>query len=666
MTDRTYDGVIVGAGHHGLILGSYLARAGLDVALVERRPVYGGGLDTSQPGPAGFYQNRHSINHFNVTGAPWYRDLGLASRVPYATPRYDFAQPHADGTALVLSQDIDETCASIARFSRRDAATFREWHRRTEGMSDGILWPERYSEPLPEDERIALLRRSELGRGFLDLIEQPPLEVVDELFESEQVKLMLLFKLSLFGTVLYDLVSRPHPAGPLVRGFDLSTRYQVCLGGSFNLARGLMEAFVRSGGTLVTHAHVDRIVVEGGAATGVELAGGRRLRARRFVASAVDVSQTFGTMVGPDWLPPDYRRKVEAFQQTGWTFFGVHLALKEAPRYSSTAFDPHINAALKYNIGCESLEQLWRLHDEVARGEVPSQVSFAAGHVTQFDPSQAPDGGATAYAWHAMPFAPGGAPENIEPVKDAFADRVVERWRDYAPNLTEGNILHRYVHTANDYSRDLVNMTRRRHLHGLVRGRSGPVEPHRLSHADRRPVHGRVGDAPGRRHLGRWRLHLGPRHRRGPGHHALVATRRRTRKLDRTEVNMSLIAMRSARPTADLDVIRAFYEDVVGLPVLWSFVDHDGFDGVIFGVPDERAQLELVRSPHGEVPTPTNEDALVLYCSGPDQARYVDRLRRAGTAEVAADDATLNPYWPRSGAVCFVDPDGYRLILVPE
>jgi catechol 2,3-dioxygenase-like lactoylglutathione lyase family enzyme len=129
---------------------------------------------------------------------------------------------------------------------------------------------------------------------------------------------------------------------------------------------------------------------------------------------------------------------------------------------------------------------------------------------------------------------------------------------------------------------------------------------------------------------------------------------------------MSLIAMRSARPTTDLDVIRAFYEDVVGLPLLWSFVDHDGFDGVIFGVPDERAQLELVRSPHGEVPTPTNEDALVLYCSGPDQARYVDRLRRAGTAEVAADEATLNPYWPRSGAVCFVDPDGYRLILVAE
>jgi catechol 2,3-dioxygenase-like lactoylglutathione lyase family enzyme len=71
--------------------------------------------------------------------------------------------------------------------------------------------------------------------------------------------------------------------------------------------------------------------------------------------------------------------------------------------------------------------------------------------------------------------------------------------------------------------------------------------------------------------------------------------------------------MRVARPTADLDRIRTFYADVVGLPLLWSFADHDGFDGAIFGLPDERAQLELVRTPHDDTPAPTNEDVLVLY-----------------------------------------------------
>jgi len=129
---------------------------------------------------------------------------------------------------------------------------------------------------------------------------------------------------------------------------------------------------------------------------------------------------------------------------------------------------------------------------------------------------------------------------------------------------------------------------------------------------------------------------------------------------------MSTVAMRVARPTTDLDRIRSFYEHVVGLPLLWSFADHDGFDGAIFGLPDDRAQLELVRSPHGDVPAPTGEDALVLYHDAGDAgSELVDRLRRAGTTEVTAASATLNPYWPRQGASTFVDPDGYRLIIAP-
>jgi hypothetical protein len=128
---------------------------------------------------------------------------------------------------------------------------------------------------------------------------------------------------------------------------------------------------------------------------------------------------------------------------------------------------------------------------------------------------------------------------------------------------------------------------------------------------------------------------------------------------------MPHVSMRVARPTRDLDRIRSFYEHVVGLPVLWSFHDHDGFDGVIFAVPDERAQLELVHSPHGDTPSPSREDALVLYGDNGTTTDIVGRLERAATVEVTPDDPTLNPCWPREGARCFVDPDGYRLIIVP-
>src|ERR1700720_1124532 len=165
--DRTYDGIVIGAGHHGLILGSYLAKAGLDILLVDRRLTYGGGLNTTEATAPGFYHNLHSINHFQISEAPWFRDLALASRVTYITPRYEFGQAHRDGTALVLGRDLEETVANIARFSAKDAATFREWNRKAEEITRRILLPERYAEPLSQAEREALLSGTALGRDFL-------------------------------------------------------------------------------------------------------------------------------------------------------------------------------------------------------------------------------------------------------------------------------------------------------------------------------------------------------------------------------------------------------------------------------------------------------------------------------------------------------------------
>ncbi len=158
--DKTYDGIIIGAGHHGLILGAYLARAGLDILLVERRLNYGGGLCTREVTLPGFYHNLHSINHFHISETPWFKDLGLDARVSYITPRYEFGQAHRDGSALVLGRDLEESVANIARFSKKDAATFREWNRKAEKITREIFLPERYAEPLPQDEREALLSRT--------------------------------------------------------------------------------------------------------------------------------------------------------------------------------------------------------------------------------------------------------------------------------------------------------------------------------------------------------------------------------------------------------------------------------------------------------------------------------------------------------------------------
>ena len=456
--ERTYDGIIIGAGQHGLVLGSYLARQGLNILLVERRLAYGGGLTTKEVTLPGFYHNLHSINHFHISETPWFQDLGLAERVTYITPRYEFGQAHRDGTALVFGRDLEETVANIARFSQRDAKTFREWNTHAEEMTRQILIPERYAEPLPQAERNALLARTQLGRDFYAVTQRQPLDVVQELFENEHVKLLFLFKVSLFGTWLTDTLSKTSPMGSVIRAFDLQTGYQLCQGGSFNLARGLMETFVAAGGRYQPQVEIDRIVIEGGRATGIVLTDGRTVRARQFVASTIDAHGTFEQMVGRAQLPAAFAAKLDAFQYTAWTLFGLHLALAESPRFAAAAFDPNINRALKWSFGAETMEDLAVAHHEVQQGRVPSVVQFGSGPLSLIDPTQAPPGKHTTYAWHVMPLAPDIGGRNYEEWKREFADKIIETFARYCPNMTRQNILGQYIYTGREYVQELPNM----------------------------------------------------------------------------------------------------------------------------------------------------------------------------------------------------------------
>jgi phytoene dehydrogenase-like protein len=457
-TSKSYDGIIIGAGHHGLILGCYLAKAGLKILLVERRLKYGGGLATVEATLPGFYHNSHSINHFDITNTPWFRDLGLATRVAYVTPEREFGQPHPDGTALVFSRSLEPTLKSIAHFSKKDAALFEEWNRKAEAITRDIFLAERFSEPLPRAEREALLERSELGRDFLAVTRREPFALVNELFEHEWVKLLFLFKVSLFGTWLVDTLGKSSPMGSVIRAFDLETGYQLCRGGSYNLARGLMETFIAAGGDYRNQAHVERIVVERGRATGLELAGGKTIRARRFVASSIDVFQTFEQLVGLEQVPAAYQDKVRNFKNTEWTLFGVHFALAESPKFTAAKFDPALDVCQKWNVGAESITDLMSAHEDVKNGRVPRIVQFGSGALSANDPAQAPPGKHTTYAWHVMPLAPDIGSRTPEQFERDFTEQIIERFAHYAPNMTKKNILKTYTYTARTYSQELINM----------------------------------------------------------------------------------------------------------------------------------------------------------------------------------------------------------------
>jgi catechol 2,3-dioxygenase-like lactoylglutathione lyase family enzyme len=118
--------------------------------------------------------------------------------------------------------------------------------------------------------------------------------------------------------------------------------------------------------------------------------------------------------------------------------------------------------------------------------------------------------------------------------------------------------------------------------------------------------------------------------------------------------------LRVARPTDHLDEIVRFYTDGVGLARLGGFEDHDGFDGVMLGVPGASYHLEFTRK-RGHVAgrAPTEDNLLVFYLSDRHQwQQAVNRMVAAGYERVPS----FNPYWDRAGQT-FQDPDGYRVVF---
>jgi len=118
--------------------------------------------------------------------------------------------------------------------------------------------------------------------------------------------------------------------------------------------------------------------------------------------------------------------------------------------------------------------------------------------------------------------------------------------------------------------------------------------------------------------------------------------------------------LRVARPSDNLKALLRFYQQGLGLEVLYRFADHDGFDGVMLGRPGAPYHLEFTcKRGHTAGRAPTRDNLLVFYL--PDKEEWneaVERLRLAGFEPVAA----FNPYWDRDG-LTFEDPDGYRVVL---
>jgi len=450
-----YDGIILGAGHNALILAAYLGRAGLRMLAIDRAAVAGGGLATAEyPLGSGFLHNPHAFFQRAVTAMPWYSDLDLERRgASYIEPELNVALLTRDGGALEWWTDIERTIASVAQFSRRDAATLRRWHDEFVPIVQQILGPENRSPPLPPTQRRALLERTPSGRRLLEVSAASPLEFVQREFEHPTVMAGLLFFNGLrevdmrvrgFGHHIAALIASPAKA-------------QMSRGGSAALARALEAAMRASGGEIRLLTEPARIVVEDSRAIGIETRDGEMIRARTLIASSLNPQQTFRELLDPSAVPAEIRDRAGRFQYNLLApLFALHLNLHETPQYQAAATHFELAQAFMTIIGLDRVDQFFEIIRHHEAGTIPPTVMWGACP-TMFDSTQAPAGKHTAFMWEKVPYRLEGDAANWERARDGHGRVMLDLWQQYAPNLRDA-VIESFVRSPLDIERSLPNM----------------------------------------------------------------------------------------------------------------------------------------------------------------------------------------------------------------
>lgn len=452
-----YDAIIIGGGHNGLILANYLAKAGVKTLILERRIEIGGGLSTEEITIPGFLHNLHSHFHDTINIMPCYKDLELEKfNARYFRPPVQAGIALKNGQAITMHADIEKTCESIAQVSKKDAVTYREMAENYGDFMQSVVIPALFTQPQPPAAQATILQATPEGLDFLRMGRLSPRDVVDEYFENEYVKALILHQLPIPRGIVPDYAGLGTVIPLTVSQVEHS---QLCIGGSHVMAHALWRALFANGGMARGYHHVSKIIIENGEAKGVETLNGEKYYANKFVASAVDLKQTFLELVGEENLEEAFVKKIKNFKLDDFSLFGVHMALNEPPNHTAAKFDPNINKAFKLNIGLEIPRDYDLLWAEIRSGKLPEHIGMFCSVPTLYDPIQAPPGKHTALIWQPVPYAlKDGGPEKWDQIKEEYMDFCVSKWREYAPNLNEKNILMKVAFTPLDIEKKLYNM----------------------------------------------------------------------------------------------------------------------------------------------------------------------------------------------------------------
>ena len=435
MPANTYDAVVVGGGHNGLIAACYLAKAGHSVCVLERYGEVGGAAFTQEIHP-GFKLSEGSYV-LSLMPRKIIDDLGVADDIELVKRNPRFFMPFPDGQSLTAWEDDQKFLDEIRKFSKRDAENYHRYdafvEKASEVMDKFILRP-----PPSFAEFASEFRSPDEARVFQKMILGPAADVAEYFFESEQIQA---------NSVAFGLIGTfrgPRDAGTAYVKLYHSMGLVTGRRGQWAYVKGAMgavsQAYKRvalaSGVTIRTGVDVAQICVVDGRATGVVTTDGEEFHAR-IVLSNADPKHTYLRLVDRRALPEEFVADIEAIQMTS-PVMKINLALEELPRYVAAGDNQSRAHTGGVFIG-PSIDYMQRAFEQARAGQ-PSDYPFFSVHTqSALDPSVAPPGKATLSIFTQY-FPYELAEGTWAEWREQIADAAIARYAEYAPNVPDAVI----------------------------------------------------------------------------------------------------------------------------------------------------------------------------------------------------------------------------------